>query len=281
MRRPAQLLWGKAIQPKDKVTEDLVKDPTQLANTLPRMMSNITTELSQNAQKGESVIFQDCEAPEDGDDSATAFKRRRGAWWIGRNLSECAALSRNTKETTENLICSELTSLAPFDRGVRCPSETWFGIPFTTGLQESVQREFVDPGQGFITSKNVDQDKAEPFNRGEGSSSKPRERQDHPNQGRSQPLNGQTCVYDGEQARLIRGVLNAVLWKSEETFLLNPQIRSQRAVSPAQQSVQILDGYESYVVAGRSDFLNSSSRKRLGLRSIYPALVIVDEMTGG
>lgn len=43
---------------QDKVTEELVKDPAKLANTLTRM-SVITKELSEQAQKGQSTIFED------------------------------------------------------------------------------------------------------------------------------------------------------------------------------------------------------------------------------
>ena len=43
---------------RDKVTEDLVKDATALANTLTRM-SNITSELAARAAQNDSVVFQD------------------------------------------------------------------------------------------------------------------------------------------------------------------------------------------------------------------------------
>lgn len=92
---------------KDKVTTEMVQDPVKLAETLTRM-SNITTELSQNAQKGESVIFQDCEAPEDGDEIRLQHNLGRRVMWRvvdwTTSLSSAPALSRNTKETTENLL---------------------------------------------------------------------------------------------------------------------------------------------------------------------------------
>ena len=103
----AIVVGAKPFNRRDKVTEDLVKDPTQLANTLTRM-SNITTELSQNVQKGESVIFQDCEAPEDGDEIRLQHNLGRRVMWRvvdwTTSLSSAPALSRNTKETTENLL---------------------------------------------------------------------------------------------------------------------------------------------------------------------------------
>ena len=158
-------------------------------------------------------------------------------------------------------------------------------IPFTTGLQESVQEELLDPGQGFITSKNVDQDKRGAFQKRRGFKQQTKERQDTTIRTKGVSLfslNGQTCVYDGSRLDSYgESSLNAVLCGKRRNFSAESvQIPSQASSVPV-NSVQILDGYGVVRGGGCLVFSQLFAKEEIGFALTFTWLLsIVDETTG-
>lgn len=158
-------------------------------------------------------------------------------------------------------------------------------IPFADGLQEAIQEELIEPGQGFLTAKNIYQDKRGSFQKRFGFHRQTKERQDTTDRTRGVSLfslNSQTCVYDGKRLDSYgESSLNAVLCGNRRNFSASSvQIPSQASSVP-QGSFQVLDMYGVVHGGGCLVFSQLFMKEEIGFAlDASWLLCIVDEATG-